>query len=280
MKMEVAVVAEEADGDGEERGERFAGKDAVLGTVGEDGTLLEQDDAVHFRNDLGYMMGDENDAQAGLCELAHGVAKLELRGNVESVGRFVEEKCLWIVNQGAGDERAFGFTRGHLCDSAAGEMVDAEAFEGRVSESKLVRCGMMMGKDMRAAEESGKHDVEAGGVGGARSEQILRDDAEVGAQFKDVPAVLAHDGDGRTFAGERIAFARDGLDERGFAATVGTKDADVFAGVDAQGEVAESRQVTANHGDVVQIEQGRVERIGHVGRRMRGSLSNRWLKTK
>lgn len=145
-------------------------------------------------------------------------------------------------------------------------MVDAEAFEGSVSTGKLLRCGMMMGKDMGAAEESGKHDVEASGGGGTGSEQILRDDAEVGAQFKNVPAVLAHDGDGRTFASERIAFAGDGLDERGFAATVGAEYADVFAGVDAQSEVVECRQVTANHGDVVQVEQGRkVGQIGHVG---------------
>lgn len=116
--MEVAVVAKEADGDGEEGGEDFAGEDAVLGAVGEDGALLEQNDAVHFRNDLGYMMGDENDAEAGLREMAHGVAKLELRGNVEGVGRLVEEKGLRIVDQGAGDERALGFAGGHLGDGA------------------------------------------------------------------------------------------------------------------------------------------------------------------
>lgn len=88
--MEVAVIAEEADGDGEEGGESFAGEDAVLGTVGEQSALFEQDDAVDFRNDFGNVMGNEDDAEAGLREMAHGVTELELRGNVQSVGRLVE----------------------------------------------------------------------------------------------------------------------------------------------------------------------------------------------
>jgi len=56
-------------------------------------------------------------------------------------------------------------------------------------------------------------------------------------------------------ARERIAFARDGLDERGFAAAVGTQDGDVLADADAQADVAQHHLFGAHHPDALHVDE-------------------------
>ena len=77
--------------------------------------------------------------------------------------------------------------------------------------------------------------------------------------------------------GERVAFARDGFDQRGFAAAVGAEDADVFAGADLEGDVVEGGAFAAHDGDVVQGEQRGLGRFrGHfvVSLRFQGTTDS------
>ena len=49
---------------------------------------------------------------------------------------------------------------------------------------------------------------------------------------------------------QRVTLARDGFDQRRFAATVRAEYRDVFAGVDREAEPVEHQAVAALHGDV------------------------------
>lgn len=69
---------------------------------------------------------------------------------------------------------------------------------------------------------------------------------------------------------KRVALAREGLDESGFAGTVGAEDADVLADSDAQGEAVQGNVLSAEHGDVVELEERRSHR-GEFTLRGRGN---------
>lgn len=205
-------------------------------------------------------MGDEEDAKSGAGKLAHDVAKFELTSDVEGVAGLVEEQCLWVVNQGASDERAFGFTGRHFEDRAIRKMGDAHAGQGVVRAGVMFGMRLVIGENAGAAEEAGKDDVETGGIGGASREEIGGDDAEGRAEFEDIPERAAQDGDRGIFALKRVALAREGLDEGGFAGAVGAEDADMFADSDAKRQAVEGDVLAAKDSDVLQVEQRRGHR--------------------
>jgi hypothetical protein len=223
---------------------------------------LEENDTINFRNDFRDMMSDEKDAESGAGELAHGVAEFELTGNIEGVARLIEEQGVGLVNEGARDERALGFSRRHLEDGAVSKVGNAHAGQGVVRAGVVFGMGLMIGEDASAAEETGEDDIEAGGIGGASRKEIGGDDAEGGAQFEDIPERAAKDGDGGIFALKRVALAGEGLDEGGFAGAVGAEDTDMLADSDTNREAVESDVLAANDGYVVQIE----ERGSHPGK--------------
>ena len=123
-------------------------------------------------------MSDEEDAEPGAGELAHGVAELELAGNVEGIAGLVEEQGVRIVNQGASDERALGFTGRHFEDRAVGKVGDAHAGQGVAGTGMMFGMRLMIGENAGTAEEAGEDNVEAGGIGGAGGEEIRGDDSE------------------------------------------------------------------------------------------------------
>src|ERR1700722_15533659 len=208
----------------------------------------------------------QKNPQARLSEFANRFEELHLRGNVQGVAGFVKEECLRIVDEGTRDQRALRFAGGHVGDTAVGEMRNAESLECGVAACEEFEIRFVMREDSRAAEESREDDVAAGSVGGAGGEQIGRYDAEQGTKLEDVPALFAEDRDGGTFGGKRVAFARDGLDERGLSATVWAEDADVFDRADFQGDVVEGGAVAAHNGDVIESEKRGVgRRLGGVG---------------
>lgn len=150
----------------------------MFGSIGEQFSFLEEHDAVNFGNDFRDMMSDEEDAEPGAGELAHGVAELELAGNVEGVAGLVEEQGVRIVNQGASDERALGFTGRHFEDRAVGKVGDAQAGQGVIGTGMMFGMRLMIGENAGAAEEAGEYHVEAGGIGGASGEEIRGDHAQ------------------------------------------------------------------------------------------------------
>jgi len=122
--------------------------------------------------------------------------------------------------------------------------------------------GMMVGKDARAAEEAGEHDVAPGGFVGARRLEVGGNDAEEVAQLKNVPALATEDFQMGAWRGKGITFAGYRFDKGGLTAAVGAEDADVFAGVDAQAYVVKGSgrrcgrvEVAAEHGHVTKVEQ-------------------------
>ena len=107
-----------------------------------------------------------------------------------------------------------------------------------------------------AAEEAGEYGFAAGDVARAGLRQVVGDDAQQHAQVEDVPAVPAQDAQRRSL--HRIAFARDGFDERRFARAVRAEDGDVLALGDGEGEGVERALLAAHDGDVVELQ----ERVG------------------
>jgi hypothetical protein len=77
------------------------------------------------------------------------------------------------------------------------------------------------------------------------------------AEIEDIPVFLAQDAQAGFGLEQRIAFARDGFDERGFAAAVGAKDGDVLAGFYGEAEAVEGEPAAAFDGDVFEFEESR-----------------------
>jgi hypothetical protein len=217
---------------------------------------------VNLRNNLRNMMSDEENAESGASEFAHGVAKFHLAGDVQGVSGFVEEQGVRFMNQGAGDQGALGFSGRHFENGAVSEVGNPHAGEGGMGPGAVFGVRVMIGENARAAEEAGKDNIEAGGLGGAGGEEIGGDDAEGRTEFKNIPEGAAENGDGRIFALKGVALAREGLDEGGFAGAVGTKDADVFAHGDAEGKAVKGDVIATEDGDVAELEE-RGRGVGH-----------------
>src|SRR5271168_1653567 len=131
---------------------------------------------------------------------------------------------------------------------------------------------MMMRKYARAAEESGKHNVAPGGVRRARRQQIRGDDPQQRTQFEDVPSFTPQDGNRRAVTHHGIALASDRLDQSRFAASVGTKYANMLAGTDAQRHAIQRRPLRGlptDYGDILQSQER--GRRGHLGFRQDGN---------
>ena len=79
------------DGGAKQTGETLLVENGVFGPVGENSSLAQENDAFNFWNDFGNMVSDEQNTEARLRERAHRVAKLQLRRNIESVARLIEE---------------------------------------------------------------------------------------------------------------------------------------------------------------------------------------------
>src|SRR6266436_1194098 len=116
-------------------------------------------------------MGHKQDSEPGLSKLTHGVAKLQLRANVQRIAGLIEEQRLRLVRQGPCDQRALGFAGRHFRDRASGKMRDAKPRHRFVGQGETLRIRMMMRKYTRATEKTGEHHVAAGGVRGAGSQQ-------------------------------------------------------------------------------------------------------------
>jgi hypothetical protein len=131
---------------------------------------------------------------------------------------------------------------------------DIKLGEGGKSAGDLEVFELVMGQDGGAAEEAREHDLKAGGVASKERHQIIGNDAEEGAEFDNVPAVAAEDGDVGAFPDHWITFASDGLDERRLAAPVGTQDGDMLIGMNAQAEIVEHNIATAHDAHILQLE--------------------------
>src|SRR5262249_7335173 len=103
--------------------------------------------------------------------------------------------------------------------------------------------------------------VASRGVRGAGSQQIRRNNSQQRAQLEDIPSLAAKNGNRaavllRNGGCARGGFARGRFFERGLAAAIWPKDADVLARGDLQVHFAERGVVSAHHGYVFEREKG------------------------
>ena len=76
---------DQSDVDAEEGAEFLRSEEFLFGTVGEDAAVLHHDDAVDFGKDVSQMVGDHEDADSLLGDLAESFTQLALSGKVEGV---------------------------------------------------------------------------------------------------------------------------------------------------------------------------------------------------
>jgi len=67
---------------------------------------------------------------------------------------------------------------------------------------EMLRIGMMVRKNARAAEKAGEDYVAARGIRSAGRQQVRRDDSEPRTQFENIPSLAPEDGNPRPFPRE------------------------------------------------------------------------------
>jgi hypothetical protein len=133
-------------------------------------------------------------------------------------------------------------------------MFDLKARHGFLRGGFHFRRDVVVSPDADGAEEAGENQLTAGDVARALRHQIVCDDAEMGAEIEDVPVFLAQDAQAGFRLKQRMAFARDRFDERGFAAAVGAEDGNVLAGFDREAEAVQGETRAALDADVFEFE--------------------------
>ena len=128
--MQPLLVAADADGSPEKLAEAGLGEEFGARAVGDDAAGAHEDDPFDLGQNVGKVMGDEDEAGAFGDETAQGLAEIALCGEIESVGGLVEQELAGAVHEGAGDEDAAFFSGGHFTNQLIGEMGGLHAREG------------------------------------------------------------------------------------------------------------------------------------------------------
>ena len=199
-------------------------------------------------------MSHQDDSNSRVGQRAHGFSKAILRRNVQRVAGLVKQQRGRLVDQCPGDQDALRFSRRHFLHGALRQMGDSELGQGGLGQLSVFGIDRVVREDARAAEKAGQHHVHAAGLTGTRRHQVVGHDAQQGAQFENVPVPLAENGHARPFANHGVAFTGDGLDQRGFAATVRSQHRNMFVHTHPQAEVVEDDLFSAHYADVAQIE--------------------------
>src|SRR5260370_33516200 len=116
------------------------------------------------------------------------------------------------MHQRPRNQRPLGFAGRHFRDRAIGEMRNPKPRQRFLAPSEMLRIGMMVRKNARAAEKAGEHHITACGIRGTGSQQVRRYDSEQRAQLEYIPPLAAQYGNARPFPREWIALPSDGLD--------------------------------------------------------------------
>ena len=235
----------------EERAKFGRGQQVALRTVGKDAAVFHHDDAVDFGQDVCQMVGDHKYAHALPGHMPEGLAQLALGGEVEGVRRLVEQKHLRLVDKGPGDHDAPLLPGRHFTHQLRFEVGGLHEVEGLACSGAHFRRDVKVGPQGRRGEESGNHGIDAARDGRALAREFRGDDAEVGAQLRNIPALPAKEPELRCGRDDGVALAGDGADERGFAAAVGAEDGDVLAVGDAEGDSVQDDVVAAGDRDIV-----------------------------
>ena len=253
-KIVIAVALGQIQRQAEQLRELRGDQDLALGPVGDDAPVIDQHHAVDLRNQIGEMVRHHHQSDAGLRQLPEDEAQLVLGEEIQRRRRLIQNQCMGLVDQRAREQNAASFAGRHLVRETVRQMRDFEHRQRLFGFLMHLRSDFLMRPDADAREETGQRDIAAGDVASATGHQVARNDAEQLAQLENVPAVAAHDAHRRAFAHQRITFAGDGLDQRGFAAAVRPEDGDVLAESDPQRNVFQGNRLAAHDGDVLEFD--------------------------
>lgn len=255
--VQVAVALDDLDLCAEEIGHDLGCDEVMLGGVGVDAAGAEHEHAIHLGEDVAEVVGDHQDANAHAGDGAEDFTQLLLCGHVEGVGRLVEEKHFWRMDECAGDKDAALLAGGHAADKLFCKVMRVQEAESGVGPFAHFGGDSLVGPEGGGAQQAGDDDVAAARGGRSFGRKRLLDDAEILAQLGDDPAVIAEEAHAGAILWDGVALARDGLDERGFAAAVGPEDDHLLATCDAQRNVMENDVFAAGDIDVLHFKKKR-----------------------
>ena len=239
----------------EELAEARLGQQLGARAVAHDAAIAHENDALDLGEDVAEVVGDEHESGFFGGEPAESIAEFALRGEIERVGRLVEQELAGTMDQGARDEDASFLAGRHFADEAMGEMGCLDAGEGFGSAGAHLRLDVEVGPQGGGGKKSGDDGVEAGGDGGSFAGQVGTDHAEVLAELGQVPAIAAKDAHAHEGLNDGINLAGDGKDERRFSTAVGTEDGDMLSGADGEVHVVEDDSIAACNVDLLQFEE-------------------------
>ncbi len=238
----------------EQLAQAAGGQHVLLGAIGEDTAFVEEGNALHFREDVAQVVGDEDDGAALAGLEADEFIQMALGGEVEAGAGFIEQQGFGLVDEGAGQEDAAGFSAGELVGPTVGEMEDAHFGEGGVGALPHGGGDLVVGLNDDAIEEASKHQFPAPDVAGGAGHPIVGDDAEPLAEFIEMPAVLPVDAHKAVRPQERILLAGDHLEQGGLATAVRTEDGDVFAFLNTEREATQGGPLSTTNSNVLDFE--------------------------
>jgi epoxyqueuosine reductase len=176
-------------------------------------------------------------------------------GQVEAGRGFVQQQRRWVMNQRPSDEQPAGLAGRELVRPALGQMQSVQP------RHCGPRCFFHLGQhvvvrpDADGTEKPGKHQLTAGDVARALGHQIVADDPEMRAQLEDIPISAAQNAQPCAGPEERIALARDGLDERRFPAAIRAQNSHVLAAFDPKAQAVQSQPIAAAYKYVFELQQ-------------------------
>ena len=98
------------------------GQQFLSRTIGDDVAVAHEDDALNLRQNIAQMVSDHHQPRASASEPAECFAQLALSGEVERVGRLVEQQLLRAVDEGARNEDTALLSGRHCAHELPGEM--------------------------------------------------------------------------------------------------------------------------------------------------------------
>src|SRR6267378_8023043 len=125
----------------------FGGKHGGLRPVGEDASFAQENHSLDLWNDFGYVMRHEQNPEPGLRKLAHRLAKLELRADIQRIAGLIKKQRLWLMHQRPRNQRPLGLAGGHLRDRAIREMRNSQPHQNLLGPREMPRIGMVVRKN-------------------------------------------------------------------------------------------------------------------------------------
>lgn len=258
--MPIAIMLDEGDFDTKESAQLFVREEFPLRAIGKDAARAHHDDPVDFWEDVSKVVRDHEDAGPLLPDTPQSFAELALSGKIEGIRRLVKQKHLRLMHQSAGDHDPALLAGGHLSYHAQREVRRLHEIESGLRALPHFPRDVEIRPEGGGGEESSGDDVQAGGDRRALPRQLGRDDAEVGAELRNIPAIAAEEAQLRRGRDNGITLAGERFDQRRLAAAIGTEDGDVFAVLDAEGEVVQDDVFAASDGNVAHEEE-----VGFIG---------------